>query len=106
MVAYKLAKPPVDSISGLSPSISIDQHLANHSPRSTFGGTSTDVYTYLRVLFARLGMRVCPGCGGKVSPTFTSGAEEWEEAAALDAFSDDPVSIFEPARTAGQRFPS
>ena len=61
-------KPPVDAISGLSPSISIDQRLTNHSPRSTVG-TSTEVYTYLRVLFARLGQRPCPACG-KDSPTF------------------------------------
>src|SRR5690348_10487055 len=62
MVAFGLAKPPVDAISGLSPSISVDQHLTNHSPRSTVG-TTTEVYTYLRVLFARLGHRPCPGCG-------------------------------------------
>ena len=58
LVADGLTKPPVDSISGLSPSISIDQHLTNHSPRSTVG-TVTEVFTYLRVLFARLGHRPC-----------------------------------------------
>ena len=92
MVAYKLSKPPIDSITGLSPSISIDQHLTNHSPRSTVG-TSTDVYTYLRVLFARLGQRVCPGCGRDVPPPFTSEAEDWEAEAELDPSSDDPVSF-------------
>jgi excinuclease ABC subunit A len=91
-VAYKLAKPPVDGISGLSPSISIDQHLANHSPRSTVG-TSSDVYTYLRILFARLGVRVCPNCGKQIQPTFASGAETWEEESDLDASSDDPVAF-------------
>jgi len=53
LVAFGLAKPPVDAITGLSPSISVDQHLTNRSPRSTVG-TVTEVYTYLRVLFARL----------------------------------------------------
>src|SRR3954447_931014 len=53
-VPFGLAKPPVDSITGLSPTISVDQHLTNHSPRSTVG-TATDIYAYLRVLFARLG---------------------------------------------------
>ena len=59
LAPFGLTKPPVDSIAGLSPSISIDQHLTNRSPRSTVG-TATDVYTYLRVLFARLGHRAHP----------------------------------------------
>jgi excinuclease ABC subunit A len=67
MVTY-VAKPAVDSIVGLSPSISVDQHLTNHSPRSTVG-TVTEVYTYLRVLYARLGHRPCPACGGDVPPS-------------------------------------
>jgi len=62
LVPYGLAKPPVEAITGLSPSISVDQHLINRSPRSTVG-TSTDIYTYLRVLFARLGHRTYPACG-------------------------------------------
>ncbi|HWR65979.1 MAG TPA: excinuclease ABC subunit UvrA [Bellilinea sp.] len=73
MVTFGLAKPPVDSISGLSPTISVDQHLTNRSPRSTVG-TSTEVYTYLRVLFARLGHRPCPNCGLEILPTFSSTA--------------------------------
>ena len=92
MVAYKLSKPPIDGITGLSPTISIDQHLTNHSPRSTVG-TSTDVYTYLRVLFARLGQRLCPACGGRIPPTFTSGAGDWEADAELDNSSNDPASF-------------
>ena len=77
MVTYGLAKPPVDSITGLSPSISVDQNLTNHSPRSTVG-TSTEVYTYLRVLFARLGHRPCPSCGKDVPPSFDPSNMEWE----------------------------
>src|SRR6266702_1366930 len=49
LVAFGLAKPPVDAITGLSPSIGVDQHLTNRSPRSTVG-TVTEVYTYLRVV--------------------------------------------------------
>lgn len=73
MVTFGLAKPPVLSISGLSPTISVDQHLTNRSPRSTVG-TSTEVYTYLRVLFARLGHRPCPNCGQDLLPVYTSPA--------------------------------
>ena len=75
MVTDYLNKPEVDSIQGLSPSISIDQHLTNRSPRSTVG-TATEVYTYLRVLFARIGERPCPACGGIVPPVYDVDAEE------------------------------
>jgi excinuclease ABC subunit A len=77
MVPFGMAKPPIDGISGLSPSISVDQHLTNHSPRSTVG-TATDVYTYLRVLFARLGHRPCPTCGKDVPPSFDPSDADWE----------------------------
>ncbi|MBI5957807.1 MAG: excinuclease ABC subunit UvrA [Chloroflexi bacterium] len=67
MVDY-MGKPEVDSITGLSPSISVDQHLINRSPRSTVG-TATEVFTYLRVLFARIGHRVCVHCGADIPPS-------------------------------------
>jgi len=74
-----LSKPPVDAIIGLSPTISVDQHLNNHSPRSTVG-TVTEVFTYLRVLFARLGHRSCPKCGQDVPPlTSQAIAEDWHD---------------------------
>src|SRR3990170_7217563 len=77
LVTDGLSKPPVDSIVGLSPSISVDQHLTNHSPRSTVG-TATEIFTYLRVLYARLGHRPCPRCGRDVPPpTFESPDENW-----------------------------
>ncbi len=76
LVPFGLAKPPVEAITGLSPSISVDQHLTNTSPRSTVG-TSTDIYTYLRVLFARLGHRPCPACGHDVPPLFDPANAEW-----------------------------
>jgi excinuclease ABC subunit A len=79
IVTTGLAKPPVDSIVGLSPSISVDQHLTNHSPRSTVG-TVTEVFTYLRVLYARLGHRPCPACGKDVPPpTYEAPDENWQE---------------------------
>ncbi len=67
MVTY-WQKPSVERIEGLSPAISIDQHLTNHSPRSTVG-TVTEVFTYLRVLFARIGQQPCPVCGQEVPPS-------------------------------------
>lgn len=67
MVTDFTSKPKVDSIVGLSPSISVDQHQTNRSPRSTVG-TVTEVYTYLRILFAKIGERDCPACGARVVP--------------------------------------
>ncbi|KKQ66780.1 MAG: UvrABC system protein A [Candidatus Daviesbacteria bacterium GW2011_GWA2_38_24] len=59
-------KPDVDSIEGLSPAISIDQKSASHNPRSTVG-TTTEIYDYLRLLFARIGHPHCPVCGREIS---------------------------------------
>ena len=59
-------KPDVDQIDGLSPAISIDQKSTSHNPRSTVG-TVTEVYDYLRLLFARIGIPHCPKCGREVS---------------------------------------
>lgn len=89
MVTFGLAKAPVSAITGLSPTISIDQRLTNHSPRSTVG-TSTEVYTYLRVLYARVGRRPCPHCGADIPPLFdlSAGSEdsnaEWEGESAAE----------------------
>ncbi|RDE13816.1 MAG: excinuclease ABC subunit UvrA [Candidatus Thorarchaeota archaeon] len=62
-----LEKPKVDYMSGLSPSISIDQKSAGHNPRSTVG-TITEIYDFLRLLFARVGVPHCPKCGKKIEP--------------------------------------
>jgi excinuclease ABC subunit A len=79
MVTWGLSKPPVDSIAGLSPSISVDQYLTNHSPRSTVG-TATEVFTYLRILYARLGHRPCPVCGKDVPPsTYGAPDDTWQD---------------------------
>jgi len=59
-------KPDVDQIEGLSPAISIDQKSASHNPRSTVG-TVTEIYDYLRLLFARVGRPHCPQCGQAIS---------------------------------------
>lgn len=59
-------KPDVDSIEGLSPAISIDQKSTSHNPRSTVG-TVTEIYDYLRLLFARIGHPHCPNCGREIS---------------------------------------
>lgn len=59
-------KPDVDSIEGLSPAISIDQKTTSHNPRSTVG-TITEIYDYLRLLFARVGHPHCPHCGREIT---------------------------------------
>ncbi len=62
----RMKKPEVDYIEGLSPAISIDQRKASKNPRSTVG-TVTEIYDYLRLIFARLGVPHCPECGREVS---------------------------------------
>lgn len=61
-----MEKPKVDYIEGLSPAISIDQKAASKNPRSTVG-TVTEIYDYLRILFARIGTQHCYSCGDRVS---------------------------------------
>ena len=60
-------KPDVDSIDGLSPAISIEQKSTSKNPRSTVG-TVTEIYDYLRLLFARIGTHHCPKCGSSIKP--------------------------------------
>ena len=62
MFLGRLDKPDVDFIEGLSPAVSIDQKSTNHNPRSTVG-TVTEIFDYLRLLFARTGTPHCPNCG-------------------------------------------
>ncbi len=61
-----MEKPDVDQIEGLSPAISIDQKSASRNPRSTVG-TVTEIYDYLRLLYARVGLPHCPNCGSPIS---------------------------------------
>ncbi|MBV6392692.1 MAG: UvrABC system protein A [Anaerolineales bacterium] len=62
----QMDKPDVDYIEGLSPAVSIDQKSTSHNPRSTVG-TVTEIYDYMRLLFARAGIPHCPECGREVS---------------------------------------
>ena len=61
----QMEKPDVEYIEGLSPAISIDQKTTSHNPRSTVG-TVTEIYDYLRLLFARIGIPHCPKCGKEI----------------------------------------
>jgi excinuclease ABC subunit A len=62
-----MEKPDVDLIEGLSPAIAIEQRTPSHNPRSTVG-TVTEIYDYLRLLFARVGKPHCPNCGREIKP--------------------------------------
>ena len=62
----QMDKPDVDSIEGLSPAISIDQRTTSRNPRSTVG-TATEIYDYLRLLYARIGHPHCPNCGRPIA---------------------------------------
>ena len=61
----QMEKPDVESIDGLLPAISIDQKTTSHNPRSTVG-TVTEIYDYMRLLFARVGIPHCPKCGREI----------------------------------------
>ena len=65
-----MEKPDVDNIEGLSPAISIDQKTTSKNPRSTVG-TVTEIYDYLRLLYARVGIPHCPICGKEISQQAT-----------------------------------
>ncbi len=66
MFLGQMEKPDVDLIDGLSPAISIDQKTTSHNPRSTVG-TVTEIYDYMRLLFARTGVPHCPNCGIEIT---------------------------------------
>ena len=66
MFLGQMEKPNVEKIEGLSPAISIDQKSTNRNPRSTVG-TVTEIYDYFRLLYARIGIPHCPGCGREIA---------------------------------------
>src|SRR3954462_4773721 len=66
----QMSKPEVDSIDGLSPSISIEQKNISRNPRSTVG-TVTEIYDFLRLLYARTGLPHCPNCGKPIQSQTT-----------------------------------
>lgn len=78
-----MEKPDVDQIDGLNPAISIDQKTVSHNPRSTVG-TTTEIYDYLRLLFARIGHPHCPECGNEI------------EAQTPDQIVDSVIDTFQP----------
>ena len=63
----QMDKPDVERIEGLSPAVSIDQKTTSNNPRSTVG-TITEIYDYLRLLYARVGIPHCPKCGNEITP--------------------------------------
>lgn len=69
LITDGLNKPLVDSISGLSPSIAIRQRVLSNNPRSTVG-TYTEILTYLRILYAKMGVRSCTNCGKEIQPDY------------------------------------
>jgi excinuclease ABC subunit A len=87
----QMEKPEVESIEGLSPSISIDQRTISSNPRSTVG-TVTETYDYLRLLYARAGTPHCPQCGRKVS----SQTSQQIIRRLLDSSSGEKVKILSP----------
>jgi len=87
----QMEKPEVESIEGLSPSISIDQRTISSNPRSTVG-TVTEIYDFLRLLYARVGIPHCPECGRRVS----SQTSEQIIRRILEASSDEKVKILSP----------
>ena len=70
MFLGQMDKPDVDYIDGLSPAISIDQKTTSKNPRSTVG-TVTEIYDYLRLLWARVGVPHCPKCGREIPVSYT-----------------------------------
>jgi excinuclease ABC subunit A len=87
----QMEKPEVESIEGLSPSISIDQRTISSNPRSTVG-TVTEVYDFLRLLFARVGLPHCPECGRRVS----SQTPDQILRRIMESSSGDKIKIFSP----------
>ena len=87
----QLEKPDVESIEGLSPTIAIDQKAASHNPRSTVG-TVTEIYDYLRLLYARIGIPHCPKCGTEIHALSTEQIIE----KILDTADNQIITIFAP----------
>src|SRR5712671_1099407 len=87
----QMERPEVDSIDGLSPSISIEQKTTSRSPRSTVG-TITEIYDYLRLLYSSIGIPHCPNCGTEI--TCQTPAQILEQVMALGK--DERVMILAP----------
>ena len=83
MFLGQMSKPDLDSIDGLSPAVSIDQKTTSKNPRSTVG-TTTEIYDYLRLLFARVGVPHCPECGRVIKKQTTDQVTDDILALAID----------------------
>lgn len=92
----RLDKPDVDEIEGLSPAISIDQKSHSHNPRSTVA-TITEIYDYLRVLFARAGKPHCPQCGREIRKMTTEEIVDTAVSIAAENTSRPNLLILAPA---------
>src|SRR5690606_32012601 len=82
-----ISKPKVEAIRGLSPAISVGRQAADRNPRSTVG-TVTDIYTLIRILYAKAGKRPCPSCGAVMTPAHEGDGPGPEES------DGDPGAIF------------
>ena len=100
MFLGQMDKPYIDSVEGLSPAISIDQKTTSHNPRSTVG-TVTEIYDYLRLLFARIGIPHCPKCGKARAPRMRSA-----RSASVARRARPSVSAMGPGETALTLMPS
>lgn len=103
LLPYGMGRAAVEQICGLIPSVGIDQRLANRSPRSTVG-TISEIYTYLRVLYARLGERPCPHCGLNLPALSAQFGEQIELRISSDASAEEPESFFS-CPTCGKEVP-
>jgi len=72
----RMNKPDVDYIQGISPAVAIEQKTGSRNPRSTVG-TTTEIYDYLRLLYARIGRTICFQCGKEVKKASTATVTEW-----------------------------
>ncbi len=111
MFLGQMEKPDVDSIEGLSPAISIDQKTTSKNPRSTVG-TVTEIYDYLRLMFANIGIPHCPKCGKVISKqtldqivdkvlSFSEGSRIWILAPVVRGKKGEHQKIFENAKKSG-----
>ncbi|MFW8601914.1 excinuclease ABC subunit UvrA [Desulfobacterota bacterium M19] len=107
----QMDKPEVDSLEGLSPAVSIEQRTTNRNPRSTVG-TSTEIYDYLRLLYARLGVPHCPRCGSRIAAQsvqemtaavmdYPAGSKVILLAPVIDAQKGEHLGVFNRLRQAG-----
>lgn len=111
MFLGQMDKPDVDYIEGLSPAISIDQKTTSRNPRSTVG-TVTEIYDYLRLLWARIGVPHCPKCGREIrQQTIDQIVDQvlaWPEGSRIQVLAPvvrsrkgEHVKVFEDARKSG-----